>query len=185
MATVHEVKAESDGDDCPVCLTTLTDADVCTAVCGHRFHLSCMFRLLAHQPHRPVLCPLCRHLLHSPYESSPEDRELLRLVTRQQWELADAMRDAGAQYSAAISAGDYHNNHNVGMLPLHFAVRDHAPLARIQAIYEAYPQALHVREHGNMSVRELLEATSPNYNSYTAAQFAEVKTYLDSLPGEG
>jgi hypothetical protein len=88
-----------------------------------------------------VMCPLCRKELHNIPRDI--DRELLRMVTCQNWSARKLLLEEGAKYSASIRQGDYPNDdHLVGMMALHFAVHDAAPTEIIKEIYYAHPIAL-------------------------------------------
>ena len=172
--------SSEDREECSICLDSLGENNTCITACGHRFHLECMLQLRSN----PVIrCPLCRVEVHSRYQSSQEDRELLRVVTKRQWERMRELRsqEDPPQFRAAIEEGDYINGANVGMMALHFAVRDHAPLEVIRDIYDAYPKGLYVEEVNGLSPIELLATTTPNGPNYTPEQYAEVKAFLESL----
>jgi len=117
-----------------------------------------------------------------------DDRELLRLVTTGNWKEMRAFREAtGANFAAKIEEGDYPDcayDLNVGMMALHFAVRDHAPIDIVREIYEAYPEALFEKSnYGRFAPTELLERKCPNTinTNYTEDEYLEVKAYLASL----
>ena len=77
-----------------------------------------------------------------------------------------------------IQRGDYPNNANCGMMPLHFAIRDHAPLVRIKQILEAYPAAKKTREISDHTPYDFLSEISTNGESWTEQEYTEVKNYL-------
>ena len=113
------------------------------------------------------------------------DRELLRVVTRQEWSKRKALVQQGASYCATIRPGDYGTGDtNVGMMPLHFAVRDGAPLARIKEIYTAYPVALISGERSGLTPLDLLnglfESDELAKFNYTATRANNVKRYLEA-----
>jgi hypothetical protein len=87
-----------------------------------------------------VTCPLCRKELHNIPRDI--DRELLHMVTWKNWSARKLLLEEGAKYSASIREGDYPNDGNLGMMALHFAVRDAAPTEIIKEIYYAHPIAL-------------------------------------------
>jgi hypothetical protein len=181
-------EADEDNESkCPICLETLhDDNDRAVTSCGHSFHTSCLMQHAASQLRfRGTSCPLCREPL---YTSPNNDAiELLRLVTYCRWEeMHEHLERTNAMFDASIERDDYPYNANFGMMPLHFAVRDHAPLAIIQEIYQAYPVALHMQEGCGLTPRELLGMESPNAGenssrSYTEEEYAAVAAYLDSL----
>ena len=180
---------------CPICLETLNDDnDLAVTSCGHSFHTSCLMQHAASQLRfrgtsqlyiTSQHCTLCREPL---YTSPKNDAiELLRLVSYCRWEeMHEHLERTNAMFDASIERDDYPYNVNFGMMPLHFAVRDHAPLAIIQEIYQAYPVALHMQEGCGLTPPELLEMESPNAGenssrSYNEEEYAAVAAYLDSL----
>ena len=113
------------------------------------------------------------------------DRELLLVVTRQEWSKRTALVRRGATYCATIRPGDYgEGDTNVGMMPLHFAVRDGAPLARIKEIYKAFPVALISGERSGFTPLDLLnglfECDQLAEFNYTATRANNVKRYLEA-----
>ena len=54
-------------EDCPVCLSSLSDECVKTP-CGHYFHKRCLeqYFVVAREPGKRARCPLCRGALHAP-----------------------------------------------------------------------------------------------------------------------
>lgn len=44
---------EEHNENCPVCYDKMTDVDVCTTICKHKFHTGCILRC-------NNVCPLCR-----------------------------------------------------------------------------------------------------------------------------
>lgn len=43
--------------ECPICLETIHNADMCTTLCNHTFHLSCLLQLNDNK------CPICRTII--------------------------------------------------------------------------------------------------------------------------
>mmetsp|Transcript_43046 Transcript_43046/g.48720 ORF Transcript_43046/g.48720 Transcript_43046/m.48720 type:complete len:133 (+) Transcript_43046:461-859(+) len=123
-------------------------------------------------------------MIHSEYKASADERELLRVVTRRQWNRMHAIlrQENAPTFTAAIEEGDYpRSGANVGMMALHFAIRDHAPLEIIKEIYEAYPPALYVRDRIGILPAEDFFPVSPNPPSFSAEEYQAVKTYLQSI----
>ena len=87
-----------------------------------------------------------------------------------------------AKFDAIIEAGHYHDDANIGMMPLHFAIRDHAPLAQIKHILEAYPEVRSRSEITGITPYEFLSENSPNGESWTEQEYNEVKDYLSTYP---
>ena len=167
--------------DCPICLEVIEpEVNCCLTNCSHAFHTSCLIQLAAapRRRHTAILCPYCRgELFKIPNSHSIE---LLRLVTRQDWHgMAEYQRAyTDAKFDAVIEHGDYEDNANIGMMPLHFAIRDHAPLVQIKHILEAYPAAKSRREKSGFTPYELLTENSVNGESWTEQQYNEVKDFL-------
>ena len=110
-------------------------------------------------------------------------KELLQFVTWKDWQGMDEYQEAhpDATFDAIIEAGDYPLNQNIGMLPLHFAIRDHAPLAQIRRILEAYPAARFTRERANLTPFEFLSENSTNGQSWTDQEYNAVRDYLSTF----
>ena len=174
---------------CCICLDDLplvAGAGECTTECGHRFHLRCILGLVSVNVSQGQLdtgCPLCRQSIVRTYVASEEDRELLRLVTNSQWGRMRELLNEGAVHGASIEASDYPSGANCGMQALHFAIRDHAPIAVIREIYEAHPMALFIACRGGLTPPDLLGEEAPNGASFTPQEYLEVKDYLESLVG--
>jgi hypothetical protein len=174
---------------CCVCLDDLplvAGAGECTTECGHRFHLRCILGLVSVNVGQGQLatgCPLCRQSIVTTYRASEKDRELLRLVTNSQWGRMRELLDEGAVHGASIEASDYPSGANEGMQALHFAIRDHAPIAVIREIYEARPMALFAACRGGLTPPDLLQEEAPNGASFTQQEYSEVKAYIGSLVG--
>ena len=130
---------------------------------------------------REITCPLCRHQLHTlPCDL---DRELLRCVTNpSQWFKIEELIAQGAKYSASINTDDYVHGQNVGMMPLHFVVRDQAPFEMIRGIYEAYPMALRCIDQCGLTPLDLLsQKKSPNAKRKPTKKWhTQVKNFLES-----
>ena len=145
----------------------------------HTAH-SCLIQLAAapRRRHTAILCPYCRGELFKLPDS--HSIELLRLVTRKDWDrMAEYQRaHPDAKFDKMIESGDYPNGENIGMMPLHFAIRDHAPLVQIKHILEAYPAAKSKTESSGRTPRELLSENSANGESWTEQEYNEVKNYL-------
>jgi hypothetical protein len=126
-------------------------------------------------------------MIHSDHEASEGERELLRVVTRRQWGRMHAIlqQENAPTFTAAIEEGDYPGDPglNVGMMALHFAIRDHAPLDIIREIYEAHPPALFVRDRCGLAPAENFSPASPNLPSFSAEEYQAAKTYLQSIGG--
>lgn len=169
--------------ECSICLLDIEpEVNCCVTNCSipHAFHTSCLIEHAA-QPRRrngAISCPLCRvDLFMIPTRHSIE---LLRLVTRKEWDRMTEHLQANpdAKFDAVIERGDYDNNANCGMMPLHFAIRDHAPLVRIKQILEAYPAAKNTREISGHTPYDFLSEISTNGESWTEQEYTEVKDYL-------
>jgi len=124
-------------------------------------------------------------LYHLP---SDIDRELLKVVTNQQWDERGPLLEKGAQYTATIHPGDYTDNQNIGMMPLHFACRDGAPTKVIKEIYRGYPAALvSSTSHGSFTPLDLLNDVIDSEGSaglkrrgYTMARAVNVRAFLEA-----
>ena len=174
--------------ECCICLEPMVDdGPPVTTACNHGMHLKCMLELASHSMlagHLIVRCPLCRSTIYSHYKASELDRDLLRAVTRADWAKMRELKEQGARFVATIEVGDYPDNINRGMMPLHFAVRDHAPLNVLREIYEAYPQALSVHERNGCTPRDLLARTTPNAPNWSDEDFAAAQAFLEQQAAE-
>ena len=153
---------------CSICLDPFGRTNNATTGCGHRFHLDCLLRWAAGNilaGHLKGTCPLCRGDVFSVYEASQLDRDLLRAVTLGRWAWMRELRCRGAAFTAAIQRGDYASNNNIGMMPLHFAIRDHAPLDVVREIHTACPAALYRADRTGLTPPELLTRRSPNQSA--------------------
>jgi hypothetical protein len=157
----NTIGPEEGESECGICLGMIEPGVNCcmTNCCiPHAFHTS---RLIEHavKNHRKaaVACPMCRADLFT----YPDARsyELLRLVTLQDWDAMSAfiVGNPDAKFDKTIKVGDYPHDANLGMMPLHFAIRDHAPLVGIEQILEAYPEAKTARENSGLAPLELLQ----------------------------
>jgi hypothetical protein len=148
-------------NNCVMCLENLpAQNDYCKTSCGHEFHLSCMLSYTTKKGASScskfatsILCPLCREQLYNIPRDI--DRELLRIVTLKKWSERRSLLAEGAKYSASIREEDYPNR-NVGMMALHFAVRDAAPTEIIKEVYYSHPIALITPEINGFTPLDLL-----------------------------
>ena len=130
-----------------------------------------------------VMCPLCRKELHNIPRDI--DRELLRMVTLKNWSARKLLLEEGAKYSASIREGDYPNDghKNLGMMALHFAVRDAAPTEIIKEIYYAHPIALISLDGYGISPLDLLNGLY-EYElekfGWTVERATEVNEFLEA-----
>ena len=46
--------------DCAICLEHMSDNDVCTTKCNHKYHLHCLLRWFDSQNNKNRTCPFCR-----------------------------------------------------------------------------------------------------------------------------
>ena len=179
---------------CAMCLENLPgQSDYCKTSCGHEFHLSCMLTYTAKKgalrccvEATSVMCPLCRKELHTIPRDI--DRELLRMVTHKNWSATRLLLEEGAKYSASIREGDYPNDghKNLGMMALHFAVRDGAPTEIIKEIYYAHPIALISLEGCGLTPFDLFpyEYELEKFG-WTVERATEVKEFLEAqLPAD-
>eukprot|EP00808_Paulinella_micropora_P008214 g72149.t1 len=121
----------------------------------------------------------------TPLERVSEDKELLRVTTFERWEEATRMLNRGAQPCMAIEYGSYENPRtNLGMLPLHFAARDCAPLSFIKRLVQALPEAVYYTEANGFTPLDLLRqcppGSAPNTNQYSSEEHSAVLQYLTS-----
>ena len=179
---------------CAMCLENLPGQnDYCKTSCGHEFHLSCMLTYTARKgalrycvEATSVMCPLCRKELHNIPRDI--DRELLHMVTWKNWSARKLLLEEGAKYSASIREGDYPNDghKNLGMMALHFAVRDAAPTEIIKEIYYAHPIALISLEGCGLTPFDLFpyEYELEKFG-WTVERATEVKEFLEAqLPAD-
>jgi hypothetical protein len=57
-------------DTCPICLNELSKQNVCTTICNHRFHTSCLIKYSLTKK-VTVQCPLCRNELIKKSNNNP------------------------------------------------------------------------------------------------------------------
>jgi hypothetical protein len=126
-----------------------------------------------------VVCPLCRQELHNIYRDI--DCELSRMVMCPNWSARKSLLEEGAKYSASIRQGDYPNDYHLGMIALHFAVRDAAPTEIIKEIYYPSPIALFSLHDYGMTPLDFLNGLSgyelENFG-WTVERATEVKEFL-------
>ena len=132
-------------------------------------------------------CPNCRALLFARPRAFPViDKDLLMAVRRRNWDLMRTLAAAGARYSARIEEGDSNGHNSMGMQPLHYAVRDHAPPAVVREIYLGHPKALWEREACGLTPYGLLDPNdSTNAPATSEADFQEVRAAAPSATARG
>ena len=75
-------------DECPICINTLTETNICKTKCNHSYCLSC---LLDHLTYNNT-CPLCRSVIftykkveESESESEDDETPVSNTITYYQW----------------------------------------------------------------------------------------------------
>ena len=74
MNTNQEIMQQENQDsccECPICYDCMTDINITTTQCGHKFHSSCIFNNLKYG----LDCPLCRTELVKGVEEDKEEDE--------------------------------------------------------------------------------------------------------------
>jgi hypothetical protein len=102
--------------------------------------------------------PLCRSILYQPYKDRDIDLDLLKAVTKKEWPRMRELKEERENFQAGMYAKCADGRSpNVGMMALHFAVRDHAPVEVIRDVFEGYPSARFEVDAAGLIPEELLE----------------------------